>query len=75
MMTVASEVAAEALLAAADQLRLAAGHQVVDGTDAEDLLRSIVGQLIESAAQVVGTGPGGGATADVMRRRIEILTQ
>ena len=49
----ASEISAEALLAAADQLRTAAGHQMVADTSHEDLLREAVGHLIDRAAELV----------------------
>lgn len=49
----ASEVAAEVLLAAADMLRTAAGHQVVADTHHEDMLREAVGQLLDRAAGLI----------------------
>lgn len=69
----ASEIAVEVLLAAADQLRIAAGHQMVDGTDAEDLLREVVGHLLDRAAELVGPIRGTSREAALLGLRIDAL--
>lgn len=69
----ASEISAEVLLAAADMLRTAAGHQMVDGTDAEDLLREAVGQLLDRAAELVGPIRGTSREAGILGLRLDAL--
>ena len=69
----ASEISAEVLLAAADMLRTAAGHHVVADTHHEDLLREAVGQLLDRAAELVGSIRGTSREAGILGLRLDAL--
>lgn len=70
----ASEISAEVLLAAADMLRTAAGHQMVADTYHEDLLREAVGHLIDRAAELVEPIRGTSREAAILGLRLDALT-
>lgn len=69
----ASEIAVEVLLAAADMLRTAAGHQMVADTHHEDLLREAVGQLLDRATEVVRPIRETTREAGILGRRLDAL--